>query len=117
MVKESLDAANILNKQGIKVRVVNMPTIKPIDKKIISDCFKKTKAIITAEEHSIIGGLGGAVSEVIADMPEKKLLKRIGVRDRFGQSGKPTELMKEYGLTAQDIAEAAEEMLHLNINT
>ena len=117
MVKESLDAANILNKQGIKVRVVNMPTIKPIDKKIISDCFKKTKAIITVEEHSIIGGLGGAVSEVIADMPEKKLLKRIGVRDRFGQSGKPTELMKEYGLTAQDIAEAAEEMLHLNINT
>lgn len=111
MVQQALDAAEILKKEGIEARVVNMSTLKPIDKKTIFDCAKETKGIITAEEHSVIGGLAGAVSEVIAEMPSKKPLRKIGVRDRFGQSGEPAELMKEYGLTAEDIVEAGRKML------
>ncbi|MCK4859933.1 MAG: transketolase family protein [Candidatus Omnitrophica bacterium] len=115
MVKQALDAANILSKEGIAARVVNMSTIKPIDKEIIFDCLKQTKGIITAEEHSIIGGLGGAVSEIVSEIPTKKVVRKIGTRDRFGQSGEPQELMKEYGLTAQDIADAGREILMKNV--
>jgi len=111
MAKQALDAAALLKEEGIETRVVNMSTLKPIDKRIIFDCARETKGIITAEEHSVIGGLGGAVSEVIAEMEERKPLKKIGVQDRFGQSGEPAELMKEYGLTAQNIVEAAREIL------
>ena len=111
MVKQALDAAALLKQEGIETRVVNMSTLKPIDKRTIFDCARETKGIITAEEHSVIGGLGGAVSEVIAEMEGRKPLKKIGVQDRFGQSGEPAELMKEYGLTAQDIVEAGRKML------
>lgn len=114
MVRQALEAAESLKKDGIESRVVNMSTVKPLDKNMILDCLKQTKGIITAEEHSVIGGLGGAVSEVVAEIDEKRPLKKIGVRDRFGQSGKPEELMKEYGLTAQHIVEAGRDLFMKN---
>ncbi|MFO7152102.1 MAG: transketolase family protein [Bacillota bacterium] len=109
MVAEALRAAELLAKDGIEAMVVNIHTIKPIDEEIILKAAE-CGAIVTAEEHSIIGGLGSAVAEVLV---EKKPvpMKRIGVRDVFGQSGKPEELMKEYGLTADDIAGAAKSLL------
>ncbi|KXG78095.1 1-deoxy-D-xylulose-5-phosphate synthase [Fervidicola ferrireducens] len=105
MVAEALKAAEILEKDGINAMVVNIHTIKPIDEEVILKAAE-CGAIVTAEEHSIIGGLGSAVAEVLS---EKKPvpIKRIGIKDVFGMSGKPEELMKAYGLTAEDIAEAA----------
>ncbi len=103
MVSEALKAMRILKEEkGMEITVVNMPTIKPIDEKLIIDMAKKHKKIITCEEHSIIGGLGSAVSEALSENAPIEL-KRIGVRDVFGQSGPPNELMAYYGLTAQDI--------------
>jgi len=110
MVKHSLEAAKILSREGIQARVVNMSTIKPIDEKIVLECARQTKGVVTAEEHSIIGGLGGAVSEVIAEFAPGKRVKRVGVKDKFGQSGEPAELMREYGLGKEDIVEAAREI-------
>ncbi|SHM58312.1 transketolase [Caldanaerovirga acetigignens] len=105
MVAEALKAAEMLEKDDIKAMVVNIHTIKPIDEEVILKAAE-CGAIVTAEEHSIIGGLGSAVAEVLS---EKKPvpIKRIGIRDVFGMSGKPEELMKAYGLAAEDIAEAA----------
>ena len=84
--------------------VVNISTIKPIDEKLIVDCAKKTKMIVTAEDHNIIGGLGSAVSEVLTEYYPKKL-HRIGMQDRFGESGKPADLYRKYGLDAQGVYE------------
>lgn len=106
MVSESLEAAKILAEKGISARVLNMATIKPLDVDAVAKAAKETGAIVTAEEHSIIGGLGSAVCEVTATMCPVPV-ERIGVRDVFGQSGTPGELMKEYSLTAEDIAQAA----------
>lgn len=106
MVNEALIAAETLAAEGIEVRVLDMHTIKPIDKDAIIKAAKETGGIITCEEHTVLGGLGGAVAEVIVQNCPVKM-KFIGVQDRFGQSGKPAELMKEYGLTAEDIAAAA----------
>ena len=86
--------------------MINIHTIKPIDRDIIIRAAKETGAIVTAEEHSIIGGLGSAVAEVISENYPVPL-KRIGINDTFGESGKPIELMKKYGLTSNDIVEAA----------
>ncbi|MBU1613781.1 transketolase family protein, partial [bacterium] len=87
------------------VRVINMSTIKPIDKQAIIQAAKETGAIVTAEEHTIIGGLGSAVAEVLAEnIPTP--VKMIGVRDTFGCSGSPEELMKHFKLTKEDIARA-----------
>ncbi|WP_274964110.1 transketolase C-terminal domain-containing protein, partial [Tepidanaerobacter syntrophicus] len=100
-----LKAAEILKNEGLDAMVVNISTLKPIDEDIILDAAK-CKAIVTAEEHSVIGGLGSAVAEVLSEkMPTP--MYRVGIRDQFGQSGKPEELLKLYHLTAQDIAEAA----------
>ncbi|MCR4600660.1 MAG: transketolase family protein [Clostridia bacterium] len=105
MVNEALLAAEELAKEGVEVRVIDMHTIKPIDREIIIKAAKETGAIVTAEEHSVIGGLGSAVAEVVAqEMPVK--MKMVGVQDRFGQSGKPAELMAEYNITAADIVKA-----------
>lgn len=105
MVIEALKAAEILKNEGLDAMVVNISTLKPIDEDIILDAAK-CKAIVTAEEHSVIGGLGSAVAEVLSEkMPTP--MYRVGIRDQFGQSGKPEELLKLYHLTAQDIAEAA----------
>lgn len=105
MVEKSIEAANMLNEEGINARVVNIHTIKPIDEEIIIKASKETGAIVTAEEHYIMGGLGSAVSEVVcANAPCP--VKIIGT-DRFGKSGKPAELFEEYGLTAKNIAAQA----------
>lgn len=101
-VSESLKAKEILKEKGIDVRVLDMHTIKPIDKEKIIKCAKETKKIITAEDHSIIGGLGSAVCEVLSENYPTKVI-RLGINDEFGQSGKWDELMKHYGLTSENI--------------
>lgn len=102
MVEAALKASKVLREEGIKAKVINIHTIKPIDKKLILEASKETGAIVTAEEHSVIGGLGSAVSEVITEGFPIPVLK-VGVKDIFGESGKPEELLKKYGLTSDDI--------------
>jgi len=104
MVHISLEVAKILEDHNIRVTVVNISTIKPIDAKLIVDCVKKTKMIVTAEDHNIIGGLGSAVSEVLTQYYPKKLY-RIGMEDRFGESGKPADLYKKYRLDTEGVYE------------
>ena len=106
MVDEALKAKDILAKQGISARVVNMATIKPIDKALVIESAKKTGCIVTAEEHSIIGGLGSAVAEVLSEECPTPMV-RVGVNDTFGESGPAWELLKKYGLSAENIAKAA----------
>ena len=106
MVDEAIKAKDILAKQGIRARIVNMATIKPIDKALIVESAKKTGCIVTAEEHSIIGGLGSAVAEVLSEECPTPLV-RVGVNDTFGESGPAWELLKKYGLSAENIAKAA----------
>jgi len=104
MVAEAVKAREILLAEGIDSAVVNIHTIKPIDRDIIVKAAQKTGAIVTAEEHNIIGGLGSAVAEVLTeDMPCP--MKRVGIKDEFGRSGKADELMKIFGITAEDIAD------------
>ena len=110
MVNEALNASKQLEAEGINVRVVNMSTIKPIDKELIIDSARKTGAIVTAEEHSIIGGLGSAVSEVVTEECPV-IVKKIGVNDVFGQSGTPSELISAYGLTADNIIKKVKEAI------
>lgn len=102
MVEAALEAKELLSKDGISARVINIHTIKPIDKELLVKAAKETKAIVTAEEHSIIGGLGSAVSEILSEECPVPVLK-VGVKDVFGESGKPNELLEAYGLTASDI--------------
>jgi transketolase len=109
MVSEALAAADILSKEGISARVVNVHTIKPLDVKAVLKHARETGAVVTAEEHSVFGGLGSAISEAIAE--EGIPLKMVGIKDRFGQSGSVEELMKEYGLTAGSIADSARQLL------
>lgn len=111
MVAESLEAAKILEQEDkINVRVVNIHTLKPIDKEILIKAAKETGAVVTAEEHSIIGGLGSAVSEVL--MEEAPVpLKRVGIADMFCESGQPRDLMVKYGIVKEDIAQAVRSVL------
>ena len=105
MVQEAMKASDMLAAEGISARVINIHTIKPIDEEIITKAAKETGAIVTAEEHYIMGGLGSAVTEVVcANCPVP--VKIIGT-DRFGKSGKPAELFEEYGLTAENIVKQA----------
>lgn len=110
MVGKAIEASLLLKTEGISTRVVNMSTIKPIDEDIIIESAIKTGAIVTAEEHSIIGGLGSAVSEVVTEECPV-IVKRIGINDVFGQSGKSSELMKEYGLTVDCIIQKVKEAI------
>ena len=110
MVNEAMQAAEKLKAEGISVRIIDIHTIKPIDEEIIVKAAKETRGIVTAEEHSIIGGLGSAVAEVTAKNAPAKI-RMIGIQDRFGQSGKPDQLMAEYNLTADDIVKACKELL------
>ena len=103
----ALEAAELLRGTGILARVVNMATIKPIDRALILKCAEETGAFVTAEDHNIYGGLGGAVAEAAAELKPVPI-EFIGVRDRFGQSGDPTTLAELYGLGAESIAAAAE---------
>ncbi|MEW5803610.1 MAG: transketolase family protein [bacterium] len=110
MINRAIQALEILKKEGIHARLLNMSTIKPIDQEAILAAARETGAIVTAEEHSIIGGLGSAVAEVISEhwpVP----LKRIGVRDCFGISGDAEKLLTHYGLTAEAIVQAVKEMI------
>lgn len=110
MVSESLKARDILKAEGIDAGVINMSTIKPLDRETVLRAAAISNLIITAEEHSIIGGLGSAVCEVLSeDRPVR--VKRIGVRDKFGCSGRPEELMRLYGLTAADIVNTVHQCL------
>ena len=97
-VSESLKAKEELEKQGINIRVVDIHTIKPIDKNMIIKCAKETKKLISIEDHSIIGGLGSAISEVLTDEYPTKLT-RLGIKDTFGKSGKAEDLMEYFGIT------------------
>lgn len=110
MVPEALEAAKILQEEGINARVINIHTIKPIDADIIIKAAKETGAIVTAEEHSVIGGLGSAVAEVLAENAPAPIV-RVGIQDKFGKSGKPAALLEEYGLTAKNIAAKAKEAM------
>ena len=112
MVQNALKASDMLKEQGISARVINIHTIKPIDKEIIIKAAKETKAIVTAEEHSIIGGLGSAVLEVLSDECPVPV-KRVGVMDTFGESGKPKELLEKYKLTKEEIIDASKKVLQL----
>lgn len=110
MVSLCLDAAEALEKEGISADVIDMSTIKPLDIDAIYESVTKTGCVVTAEEHSVIGGLGSAVSEFLSENFPCPLT-RIGTRDTFGESGEPDELFKKYGLTAEDIIEAAKRSL------
>lgn len=112
MVNEAIIAAKLLKNEGIFARVVNMATIKPIDRDLIISCAKETGTIVTAEEHSIIGGLGSAVSEVITETVPIPVIK-VGVMDVFGTSGPAKELLDIYGLNAKSIAEAVKKAIKL----
>lgn len=112
MVNEALIAAERLSGEGVSARVVNMCTIKPIDREIIVDSAKKTGVIVTAEEHNIIGGLGSAVAEVVCETVPVPVI-RVGVNDRFGKSGPAVQLLHEFGLDADNIAAKAKEALSL----
>jgi len=106
-VSRSLDAADLLARRNVSARVVNMSTIKPIDEALLAFCARETGAFVTAEDHNIVGGLGGAVAEALARTVPSPI-EFVGVRDVFGESGDPDELAQRYGLAAPSIAEAAE---------
>jgi len=110
MVGEALEAAKTLKEEGINVRVIDMHTIKPLDNEAVLKAAKDTKLIITAEEHNIIGGLGSAVSEFLSENYPVKVIK-IGMKDTFGESGKPAELVEKYGLTANRIVDTIKNFL------
>lgn len=112
MVQAAIEAKDILASEGISARVIDIHTIKPIDKDLIIKAAKETGAFVTAEEHNIIGGLGSAVAEVLVEnFPVP--LKRVGVEDKFGKSGKPDKLLEMYGLTAGNIARKAKDAIKL----
>ncbi len=106
MVQEAIEAGKILAEKGISAEIINIHTIKPIDRELIVKTAKKTGAVVTAEEHNIIGGLGSAVAEVLSEEAPTPLT-RVGIMDKFGKSGKPAPLLEMYGLTAQNIAQKA----------
>lgn len=112
MVKEAVEAGELLKNEGISARIVNMATIKPIDRELVIDSAKKTGAIVTAEEHNIIGGLGSAVAEVVCESVPVPVV-RVGVNDVYGKSGPAVELLHIFGLDAQNIAAKAKQAVAL----
>jgi len=111
MVDHAVDAQEKLLKDGVSVRVVDMHTIKPLDEKLVIKCTRETNAILTVEEHSVIGGLGGAVSEVLAENGSSTKFKRIGVQDMFCESGEPEELFEKYGLSTSHIVKTVKKLI------
>jgi len=107
MVESALAAQKTLLKQSIKARVVDMHTIKPLDEKLVIKCAKETNAIITVEEHSIIGGLGSAVAETLAEHNLSTNFIRMGIKDRFCESGDPKDLLERYELNEKHIVKTA----------
>lgn len=112
MVQESLKAAKALEIKGISARVINVHTVKPLDNQLILKAAKETGAVVTAEEHHISGGLGGAVSEFLGEEYPVPVI-RVGTRDKFGRSGDALKLMNMYGLNAVTIAEAAKKAINM----
>lgn len=108
VVAEAIKAKEELEKQGINIRVVDIHTIKPIDRELIVKCAKETKKLISIEDHSVIGGLGTAIAEVLIEEAPSKLI-RLGVKDQFGKSGKAEELLEYYELTAKNIVRIIKE--------
>ncbi|MBP3761873.1 MAG: transketolase family protein [Ruminococcus sp.] len=111
MVNEALEAAKALENDGISARVVNIHTIKPLDKELVCKCAKETGLIVTAEEHSIIGGLGSAVADAVTEGCPVPVVK-IGVNDEYGHSGPAVDLLKEFGLSAENIADTVKKALN-----
>lgn len=109
MVSEAMEAASQLEIEGVDVRVIDMHTIKPLDEELIVKAAKETGKIVTAEEHSVIGGLGSAVAEVLCRKCPAKMAM-VGQQDTYGESGKPDELKEKYGMTAADIVEAVRQV-------
>ena len=109
MVNESLEAAKALAAEGIHAEVVNVHTIKPLDRETILKSAGKCKKVLTVEEHSVIGGLGDAVADVLIGNGDFKF-RKIGIADKFGQSGTPAALLEEYGLTSRHIVEAVKNL-------
>lgn len=112
MVHAASNAAELLKKDGISARVIDIHTIKPLDQELILKAARETGAIVTAEEHSVIGGLGGAVAELLSESCPVPVL-RVGVQDKFGKSGTPNALLEMYGLTAEEIANKAKKAVNL----
>lgn len=112
MVNEALQSAEVLAAEGISARVVNIHTIKPLDKELVCKCAKETGVIVTAEEHSIIGCLGSAVAEAVTECCPVPVIK-VGVNDVFGHSGPAVDLLKEFGLSAENIAVNARKAVSL----
>ncbi|HBB72245.1 MAG TPA: transketolase [Ruminococcus sp.] len=111
MVNEAVQAADALAAEGISARVINIHTIKPLDKEIICKAAKETGLIVTAEEHSIIGGLGSAVAEAVTECCPVPVVK-IGVNDEFGHSGPAVDLLREFGLSAENIVNTVKKALN-----
>jgi transketolase len=111
MVPQALLAAEALAEKGISARVIDMHTIKPLDEAAVLAAAKDCGAIVTAEEHTIIGGLGSAVAEVLAEKQQNVPFERVGIMDKFGQSGKPPVLFEAYGLTDKFVQAACERVL------
>ena len=109
-VSESIKAKEVLSHEGINVRVVDIHTIKPIDEELIVKCATETKNLITVEDHSVIGGLGGAIEDVLCNKYPKKLVK-MGIKDSFGESGKAEELMHKYEIDAEAIIKKVKEIM------
>ena len=110
MVNEALEAANLLAAEGVEISVINVHTIKPIDAACVTEYAEKCGNVVTVEEHSVIGGLGDAVADVLMGKVNCKF-RKIGINDQFGQSGKAADVLREYGLTADQIAERIKETL------
>ena len=111
LVHNAMRAAKMLEKDGIRAKVLNMATIKPLDREAVIALAKETRAIVTAEEHQIAGGLGGAVAECLAaELPTA--IEFVGVHDQYGQSGTPLELIEHYGMGVKDIAAAAKRAIN-----
>jgi len=111
MVDPVIDAQKRLKKQGIQARIIDMHTIKPLDKNLVIKCAKETGAIITAEEHSIIGGLGSAVAETLAEENFSVKFRRMGIKDVFCESGDPKDLLEKYGLNEKHIIKNTKELV------
>ncbi len=112
MLKRTLEAEKVLADEGIQAEILHIPYIKPLDEAAIIESAKRTGAVVTAENHNILGGLGGAVSEVLSGTCPVPVI-RIGIPDRFGQCGEPDDLFKEYNMSAEDIVRAAKKSIAL----
>jgi transketolase len=106
----ALEAADLLAGEGVSAYLLHLPTLKPIDEQAIVEAATRTGSVVTAEDHTIIGGLGGAVAEVLGEQRPTPM-RRVGIRDVFGESGPNDALLEKYGLTARHVAAAARELL------